>query len=412
MTAKQLDAEAGVNRRLRPLYLGVGLQNFALWVPVEKIFMTQIGFTAATIALVAAVYAAVVPLLEVPFGILADRWSRTGMMGVATVALAIGILIAGLSTSPAAYAVAAVFLGVYLALNSGTADSIVYDTLIEDTGTADRYEKHLGRLHGVEAAALGVSALAGGLLAALSSPRATYFVTIPIVLMALLAFRVCREPSLHRAGERITYRQQARVTLRALSAGGSIRRAVVLTALVAAGTQMLIEFGPLWLVALHAPTGIYGPYLAVQVGMLGFGAWLAGRVSLARPVVAVVAGATLLITAILPAVSASLGVVIAAQVLATLALAMIGVRAGFLLHNAVAASVRAGVSSGASTLSFLVFLPLSLVFSPLSRAAGVQGAGWLLVVLALPVAFVLMRSAQGGRQAAERVGADPFVTTG
>src|ERR1700730_16339591 len=61
-------------RRLRPLQVGVALQNMLLWVPVEKMFMTQIGFDAAAIGLVAAVYAAVAPALEVPFGILADRW--------------------------------------------------------------------------------------------------------------------------------------------------------------------------------------------------------------------------------------------------------------------------------------------------------------------------------------------------
>ena len=39
-----------------------------LWVPVEKLFMTQIGFTAASVGLVAAAYAVVTPLLEVPTG--------------------------------------------------------------------------------------------------------------------------------------------------------------------------------------------------------------------------------------------------------------------------------------------------------------------------------------------------------
>lgn len=55
------------------------MQNFALWVPVEKMFMTEIGFVAVTIG-VAAMCAAVVPVLEVPFGVLADGWSRTGLM--------------------------------------------------------------------------------------------------------------------------------------------------------------------------------------------------------------------------------------------------------------------------------------------------------------------------------------------
>lgn len=53
-------------RRLLPLQLGVGLQGFVLWVPVEKLFMSQIGFDPASISVMATAYAAVVPLLEVP----------------------------------------------------------------------------------------------------------------------------------------------------------------------------------------------------------------------------------------------------------------------------------------------------------------------------------------------------------
>ena len=36
-------------RRLLPFQLGMGLQGMVLWLPVEKLFMTQIGFNAASI---------------------------------------------------------------------------------------------------------------------------------------------------------------------------------------------------------------------------------------------------------------------------------------------------------------------------------------------------------------------------
>ena len=48
--------------------IGVALQGLILWVPIEKLFMTQIGFDAASVGVMAAAYAAVTPLLEVPSG--------------------------------------------------------------------------------------------------------------------------------------------------------------------------------------------------------------------------------------------------------------------------------------------------------------------------------------------------------
>src|SRR5688572_33056681 len=88
---------AAVRRRLLPLYAALFLQNLALWVPIEKLFMTSIGFDAAGVGLMAAVYAAVVPLFEVPSALLADRWSRRGVLVLGTVAAALRVRTGGLS---------------------------------------------------------------------------------------------------------------------------------------------------------------------------------------------------------------------------------------------------------------------------------------------------------------------------
>lgn len=387
-------SQTALARRLRPLQVGVALQNMLLWVPVEKMFMTQIGFNAAAIGLVAAVYAAVTPALEVPFGVLADRWSRTGMMTLATLALAASSLVGGLSTGPATYVGSAALLGVFFALDSGNTDSIVYDTVVEETDSGDAYERWIGWIHVVEACALVASALLGGLLAAVASARITYFVTIPLVLTAVFAFRRCREPQMHRAAERVSFRRQATATVRVLTSDRALRPVVALTALAAVVASVVFEFGPLWLVSLHAPAALYGPYWAALVSTGGLGAWLASRANLDRPAIAVGLGATLVLAAALPTISHSLAVVIAGQILVAMAVAMIGVRAGRQLHDGVGAHLRSGVSSGAGTLSWLIFLPISILFGQLSRSHGVQTAGLLLVVLAGAAAVLLAYTAR------------------
>jgi MFS family permease len=383
--------QPAVARRLRPLAIGLGLQNMLFWLPVEKLFMTDIGFDAAGIGIIAAVYAAVVPLLEVPFGVLADRWSRIGVLVLASVALAASALVGGLSNSPGTYAVSAVLLGVYFALESGTADSIVYDTLVEETGSGASYEAWLGRFHIIEAVTLVFSSVLGGLLATALSPRFTYFATVPLVASAVLAFRRCREPQLHRATERVPYRRQAATTLRALTGTRALRRVVVLAALTAIVAQVLFEFGPLWLVAVHAPSSWYGPYWAALVSTVGVGAWLAARTAFHRAWVTAVTGSSAVIAAVLLIGSSALAVVIPMQIVVALVAAMVGVRASFLLHEAVQASIRAGVSSGASTLAWIAFVPVSLLFGGISRAHGVHAAGWLLVVLTAALALLLQR---------------------
>jgi hypothetical protein len=64
-----------LRRRLRPLHVAV--EGFMLWVPIEKLFMNEIGFDPAAVGAMAAAYAAVVSLVEIP------GFSPTGGAGAA-----------------------------------------------------------------------------------------------------------------------------------------------------------------------------------------------------------------------------------------------------------------------------------------------------------------------------------------
>jgi predicted MFS family arabinose efflux permease len=397
-----------LSRRLLPLQIGAGLQGFMLWVPVEKLFQTQIGFDAATIGLMAAAYAAVVPLLEVPSGILADRWSRTGILVISSIAAATSALVGGLSHNVAAYIGAAMILGVYFAMNSGTLDSVVYDTVIEESGSAELYERWIGRVRIVESAAFATSALAGGVIAGWASPRLTYLLTVPFALVAILAFRRFREPQLHRAAEPVALRQHIATTIGAMTRMRQVRRMLLLAALTALLSQAVFEFGPLWLVDLGAPAAAYGPYWALLVATLGLGGYLASKLDLDRARTVSIVAALLAAAPVLLATSHVLVIVALSQTLIALLLAIIGIHAGRLLHDAVPSNIRAGVSSGVGTFSWVLFLPFSLVFGLVARSRGVHWAGWVLAGVVAVLALLLVATAgRGSRPKAEPELEDP-----
>jgi predicted MFS family arabinose efflux permease len=395
-----------LTRRLMRLQIGVGLQGCMLWVPVEKLFQTQIGFDAASIGVMAAAYAAVVPLLEVPSGILADRWSRKGILVLSSVALAASSLLGGLSNDVATYIVAAMILGIYFALNSGTVDSIVYDAVLEETGSSAEYEKWIGRVRIVESAAFAGSALVGGVLAGWTSPRLTYFATVPFTLASIAAFLRFAEPTLHRAAEPVALRRHVAVMLHAMTRIPQVRRVMLLAAVTALLSQVVFEFGPLWLVSLHAPTTAYGPYWAALVAMLGLGGYLTPKLHLERPRRVVALAVVLTATPVLLATSHLVIGVVVAQTALQLVLVIIGIHAGLLLHDSVPSAIRAGVSSGVGTLSWVLFLPFSLVFGSLARTHGLQWAGWVLVCAVALLALLLAASARTPPQARATLDAD------
>jgi hypothetical protein len=384
-------------RRLLPLQIGVGLQGLILWVPIEKLFMTQIGFDAASVGVMAAAYAAVVPLLEVPSGILADRWSRRWVMILGCVALVASSLLGGLSDNVMAYVVAAMILGVYFAFGSGTVDSVVYDTVLEQTGSNELYETWIGRTRAVESAAFVLSALAGGVLAQYTSTRFTYFATIPLVGLAVIGFLRFEEPRLHQAAERVTLRSHIALTFRTMITS---RVVLCVLLLVAAGgllSQAVFEFGPLWLVALEAPAVLYGPYWAVLVSTLGVAGLLIGMLNLERRLMLALLMTVSLVTALLLTWTRSLPLLMAAQVVLALVLAIIGIHASRLLHDVVPSSVRAGVSSGGGTLTWLLFLPFSLVFGWVAAENGINRSGLMLVGAVVLLGILLVLSIRASR---------------
>ena len=388
-------ARAGLERRLRPIYVAAFLQNVALWVPIEKLFMTDIGFDNGSVAIMAAAYAAVVPLLEVPSGILADRWSRRGVVLLAQSALIVSVVIGGLSPNVAVYIVAALFLGVFFAMQSGTFESIAYDTVLDETGESTMFERTIGRVRFVESAGLVVSALVGGLLAEVVPLRATYFMTVPFIVIAAVALLRFREPQLHQVEEDTPLRQQIAATYRTLLERGAVRPIIALLVLTALLLQVMLEFGPLWMVALAASAGVYGPHWAGLMAALGLGGWLGGRLALTRPTTAAVIGATIVACSVVLATSHVIGIVVVAQILLVLLVVAVSIPITGRLHDAVPSTIRAGVASGVGTLTWLTFLPFALLFGAVSDRSGVHDAGWMIGAVAVLTIVLLAWTVRG-----------------
>ncbi|HEY0814586.1 MAG TPA: MFS transporter [Pseudonocardia sp.] len=366
--------------RLRPLRLALFVSGIAPWLPVEKVFMTELGFTPALVAVMATAYAAVVPLLEIPAGILADRWSRRGVLMLAHTAALAGVVVGALSHGVVSYIVSAMILGVFFAFQSGTVDAIVYDTLLEETGTAEGYEAVYGRFQMWSSAALTGSALAGGAIAAFTSSRDAYLLTIPFALAGIVLLLRLREPTLHRRVELPGIRAHLLETGRAVR---TPRVALIVcgSVLGAAALQMTFEFGPLWLLAIGTATLVFGPYTAGMTATLGLGGRLAAWLRLDRRAPSIATTILLVAAGLSLTAASSTGVVIAGQVTLAAILAAIGIHLPRLLHDAVPSQVRTGVSSGAATLSWLTFLPCSMIFGALSQAAGIHTAGWVVAAL-------------------------------
>jgi predicted MFS family arabinose efflux permease len=388
-------AQARLTRRLLPLYIAAFSQGLVLWAPIEKVFLKSLGVDQAALGLMAACYTSLIPLLDLTSGILADRWSRKGILILASLASMLNALLGGLSYNVPIYLVSTLFFGVQVALVSGTYESILYDILLEETGGSHAFEKRLSQVKLLSSLALIIGSLTGGLVATILSPRLAYFATIPLVAISLFALLTFQEPHLHHHEERTLLSNHLRSIAQTLFQPGKTLHIILVLLATSLLLSAIFEFGPLWQQALDAPVGFYGLSNAAVLAAGGVGSWLAPRLRLVSPAFIVgVAGLLVGASLALVVVENTVVVILAQGVLVAGGTGISMVFTG-LLHDCLSSRVRAGAASGVGALSSISFVLFSLLFGMVSQHASIFHAGWMVVGVALLAGTLLVKVALG-----------------
>jgi MFS family permease len=174
--------------RIHKLYISNFLTGLVFWYGIEKLFMRSIGIDAVGVGIATAVFLVFNLICDIPAGILADRWSRKGVLIISALSLAACSLILGSSHGLLLYAIGELFYGMYIVSTSGTYNAMTYDILHEEN-RADQYSKIAGRAYALFLAGAGVANIASGFIANHFSYRTTYFITIISCLLNAGTFK-------------------------------------------------------------------------------------------------------------------------------------------------------------------------------------------------------------------------------
>jgi len=366
-------------KRLLPLYLGVFLQGLVFWYAIEKLFMTKIGFDSQTIGISVAIYCAAALITEIPAGILADRWSRKGVLVLSSLALIASTLIGAISNDVSVYLFSSAVWGVFIALTSGIIESTIYDTLLEEHGSADKYENEVGKLEIFNSIALIIGAITGGIIGQFIGLRETYWLTIPAILLSIIFFLQIKEPELHQQNQNESLLEHTRLTL------GSVFRNInliwVLITLIATSIvwTVIMEMWQVWLIALIAPAIIFGPAGALVQSSFGLGGILSKFLKSKRNIfIGTIVTFICLITLIF---SRNIWIIIFSIFLLMLIIYGINIVLTHRLHDNLPSQVRAGSASVINAIKRLLVIPMSIIFGTLAHQYGIFTAEWLLVAI-------------------------------
>lgn len=343
--------------------------------------MTSIGFTAESIALVVIIMGVTTLFLEIPFGFVADRWSRKGVLILANLVLALASLLLGLADNVMSYTFISILYGVYVAMFSGTIDSIVYDTLLEENNDRDGYEKYYGYTNLLISAGLVIGSLIGGLVAEAYSLSTTYIVSaIPIVAGGIVLM-LLNEPKLHKHQAETEMIKHIKETFKLVLQRGTV--AWIILALVGAAIllEVLYEMDQLWLITLNMDLQWYGPVNAMLLLGYGLGGPLAGVIVKRRRYIVLTSLLMIATTVVLHV--ESLFVSIAALTLGILLYETIYTVGLGKLHDLVPSKYRSGAASAVSTLGSLAMIPVIYAFGFMAENSGVFTATYLLIPFAI-----------------------------
>lgn len=366
------------------IYASHFLTGIVFWYGIEKLYMASIGIDAWGVGVVTAIYLLASFMFDIPSGIIADRWSRKGMLIVAISALGISSLIFSMSTNLIHYGIGEVFYALYFVATSGTYQALTYDTLHEENRTKE-YSKIFGQAFALFFFGAAITSAVGGFIAANFSYTTTFIITLLPCALNIALLASIKEPTFHKKEQQERAATQLRQTVKVMAKVGLVRILVIALSTLTVVEMFKSEFGQLYLIHfLNSPEGI-GILWALQSLTWAVGNFFAHRMQ-AR-------FWWLLLLVALPYAIMSLQdswINVVLFMLQSTAMAALANRAETAIQESTPSAVRASILSVLSSTGRLISVPTSFFIGWYITQVGIIKTVQLVAIVPLAVAVYLL----------------------
>jgi len=206
------------------------LDMFILWVPIWVVFLERKGLSLTQIGVLEAFAWIFTAFLEVPTGVIADRWGRKTSIAAGTFLYSVAMfLILTDALSPTFLLGYALWNG-SMAFVSGADSALLYDSLKAD-GRTNLAAKFAGRLMAIQQASQGVAALLGSIIATIDITLCFVISGVLALVATGLVMTIREPPRFEEVGERpLTYLSNLRVAVGVAARRPAVRALLLLSA--------------------------------------------------------------------------------------------------------------------------------------------------------------------------------------
>lgn len=262
--------------RIHKIYLSNFLTGLVFWYGIEKLFMGSIGIDAVGVGIATAVLISFNLIFDIPSGILADRWSRKGMLIVSAIALALCSVVSGVSNGLWPYILGDILYGLYAVATSGTYQALTYDILHEER-RADQYSKISGRAYALFLVGAGVANIASGFIAQATSMRTAFFITVASCVVNIAVISTIKEPTFHKTEAKARVIAQLGQITKTLAQVGLLRALAIIMGALAVVELFKSEFGQLYMLRYVNDLELMGLLWAAYAFTWALGSMIAHR---------------------------------------------------------------------------------------------------------------------------------------
>lgn len=160
---------------------------------IERLYWEERGMTIQMVVYTEIIFAVAIVLLEVPTGIIADKWGRKHMLVVSAFMGCCEFLILVFASEFWHFALVVFVAAIGSSASSGAEDALLYDSLLS-AGKQQSFEKYLGRLNALDITSTILAALCGSVLANRFDYGFNYWISLLSMVGSLLFTLSLAEP--------------------------------------------------------------------------------------------------------------------------------------------------------------------------------------------------------------------------
>lgn len=235
--------------------------DFILIYAVEKLFFLSRGLTFSQIGILLFLWSVMTLFLEVPTGIMADRYSRRKMLIFCGLFFSMGYFVWIFSNTFWLFLLGFFLRTLGATFASGTLQAYVFDYL-KINSIEKEFEKVWGRGNAFRTLGIGTAVLFGGFLSQISYTLPLAISAISILIISIIAFSWPEIKHFISTNE-VNYWFYLKNAIKTVSKNYYLLRIILYTTIVFSAFANLEEFNDIYLKFLGYPNGIIGVVFAI-----------------------------------------------------------------------------------------------------------------------------------------------------